>query len=52
MTVLIRIICGACGGNAGMGLDFEHACFSVEANGGRIFNGQTSVCSGCAKVTR
>lgn len=51
MTVLFRVLCGACGGNAGVGLDFTHARFNVRATGGRIIDGRVSLCKGCAKAT-
>lgn len=51
MTVLVRILCGACGCDAGIGLDAQHALFDVTERGGRVI-GDVSVCSGCAKVTR
>lgn len=51
MTVLVRIFCGACGDNAGVGLTTEHASFNVRATGGRIINDNVIICKGCAKAT-
>jgi hypothetical protein len=51
MTVLVRIICNACHGMAGVGLDLSHARFNVKETGGRIISGHVNVCSGCAKAT-
>lgn len=51
MTILIRIFCGACGGNAGVGLTPDHANFNVKAAGGRIINGNVVVCHSCARAT-
>lgn len=50
MTVLVRIICGACGRSAGVGFNSAHALANVKANGGRIIK-TVSVCSTCAKAT-
>lgn len=52
MTVVVRIFCGACKGEAAIGLDVNHALFLLRESGGRTFNGNVNVCAGCAEDTR
>lgn len=51
MTVLVRIFCGACKGEAAVGLDPSHAMHNLKESGGRTFKGNVNVCKGCAEAT-